>query len=155
MEILSNINFNYWILQTVAMAVTVLLIPKLKVSSIFGPLLCVVALAAINAHVWDAALFFSVPDSFTAHTAVLFLANGLMFWIVVKILPGIEVEGFLAALVAPVVFTVCSIAIDAYGSKIDLKALGQSTLNVVREVKQYVDESGATLTPAPTPTNPK
>ena len=117
-------NLNYWILQSIAMGVTALLIPKLRITSIIGPIGAVIALAFVNAHLWNAALFFKIPDSATTKTLTIFLANGAIFWLIVKLLPGIEVSGILPALIAPVVFTFTSIAIEQYGGSIDWIALG-------------------------------
>lgn len=127
---------NYWGLQTVAMMLTALVIPRMKITSIFGALGIVLALGLVNATVWDTALFFSVPSSFSRHALTLLAANGLLFWVLVKLLPGIEIEGFAPALVAPVVFTALSLAISAYGRDLDLLELarqGAEMLGVVRD----------------------
>jgi hypothetical protein len=50
---------------------------------------------------------------------LLFLCNGFIFWLLVKLLPDIQVEGLLPALVAPVVFTACSLAVTTYGTQVD------------------------------------
>lgn len=127
---------NYWGLQTVAMMLTALVIPRMKITSIFGALGIVLALGLINATVWDTALFFSVPSSFSRHALTLLAANGLLFWVLVKLLPGIEIDGFAPAFVAPVVFTALSLAISAYGRDLDLLELGRQgaeMLGVVRD----------------------
>lgn len=76
-------------------------------------------LALINATLWDAALFFSLPNSVSFKVITLFLINGALFWLVAKILPGIEVRGIMPALAAPLVFTVCSMLIDIYGRDVN------------------------------------
>ena len=127
---------NYWGLQTVAMMLTALVIPRMKITSIFGALGIVLALGLVNATVWDTALFFSVPSSFSRHALTLLAANGLLFWVLVKLLPGIEIDGFAPAFVAPVVFTALSLAISAYGRDLDLLELGRQgaeMLGVVRD----------------------
>jgi len=127
---------NYWGLQTVAMMLTALVIPRMKITSIFGALGIVLALGLVNATVWDTALFFSVPSSFSRHALTLLVANGVLFWVLVKLLPGIEIDGFAPALVAPVVFTAISLAISAYGRDLDLLELGRQgaeMLGVVRD----------------------
>jgi putative membrane protein len=138
---------NYFVLQTVAMMITVALIPRLRMTSIFGALLTVVALAFVNATMWDAALFFSLPASFSTHALLLLGANGLLFWILVKLLPGIEIEGFLPAIAAPVVFTLVSLAVNQYGREIDWQRLFQWLMDVVRVTKEYFLESASKATP--------
>lgn len=127
---------NYWGLQTVAMMLTALVIPRMRITSIFGALGIVLALGLVNATVWDTALFFSVPSSFSRQALTLLAANGALFWVLVKVLPGIEIEGFAPAFVAPVVFTALSLAISTYGRDVDLIELGRrgaEMLGVVRD----------------------
>lgn len=137
---------NYWGLQTVAMMLTALVIPRMKITSIFGALGIVLALGLVNATVWDTALFFSVPSSFSRHALTLLAANGLLFWVLVKILPGIEIDGFAPALVAPVVFTALSLAISAYGRDLDLLELGRQGAEMLGVVRDRLQTPAA---PAP------
>lgn len=132
------VNLNYWVLQTIAMLLTALLVPKLKVSGPLGALGAVVALAFVNAHLWDAALFFSLPDSLGYRALLLFVSNGVLFWILVKILPGIEVEGVVAAFVAPLVFTIASILVAEYGQDIDWAKVWDAIVEFVKSVKKEV-----------------
>lgn len=129
---------TYWLLQTLSMAITALLIPGLMITSIFGALITVLALAFINASIWDAALFFSIPDSFTMQALMLFGANGLIFWVLVKLLPGIEVRGFLPAFIAPVVFTLTSLVISNYAADIDWERIFDQSIATVTETKDYL-----------------
>jgi len=129
--------FTYWVLQTIAMCITALLIPKLKVTSIFGALGTVLTLALINATIWNAALFFSVPNAISYQVLLLFLANGLIFWATVKLLPGIEVEGILPALIAPLVFTVFSLLIDHYGKNLPWWEVIKATIEWIKQVREY------------------
>ncbi len=129
-------TLNYWLLQTVAMMLTALLIPKMRITGLFGAFLIVLALGLVNATVWDAALFFQVPRAFSTQALVLLAANGVIFWILVKILPGIEVEGVLAALAAPVVFTVLSLLISQYGRDVDWVAVVDRAIDMLETVRE-------------------
>lgn len=144
-----DLNINYWVLQTLAMLLTAFLIPNLTITNPLGALLTVVALAFINSSIWDAALFLQVPDSITMHTAMLFLSNGLIFWILVKLLPGIECKGFLPALIAPVVFTLCSLVISKYLQHIDWIELAKSAGNQIMIWKDQLQAPSPTLAPSP------
>ena len=126
---------NYWVLQTFAMGLTALLIPRLRITSIFGAFKIVAALAFFNATLWDAALFFSLPDTMSTQAGMLLVVNGVIFWILVKVLDGIEVEGFLPALVAPVVFTVLSLVIDQYGSLVDWGKIYELALSTMEKLR--------------------
>ena len=137
-------NFNYWILQALAMMLTALLIPKLKITSIFGPFTAVVALATVNSWVWDAALFFQLPSSFTTQAGLLLVTNGVIFWILAKMLPGIEIEGFLPAILAPVVFTLSSLVISEYGKEIDWQGVFETVYGIFQHLKEYFQSSAVT-----------
>lgn len=151
MDILSLFSFERWVLQAVAMALTAAVIPKLRVTSIAGPVLAVVALAFLNTHIWSAALFFQVPNSLTTQTGLLVIVNGVIFWILVKLLPGIEVDGVLPALVAPIVFTVLSVVVERYGTQVDWYKLAAQLLEFVGQLKDYFMAPEASAPPVPAP----
>lgn len=144
-----KIDYAYWLYQTVAMLITCYLIPRLRVRSIFAAFVTVLCLAFVNSHIWSAALFFEIPDTFTHRTVVLLLANGLIFWLVVKVVPGIDIEGFLPAIVAPVVFTVTSLLIATCAPLIDWQNVIKTTGKTISEVKSYVDETKKDLETSP------
>lgn len=136
MDILPG-SLNYWIMQTIAMMVTAFVLPGLTVKGPLGAFVMVVALAYVNAKVWDAALFFQLPDSLTTHTIMLFLANGVLFWILVKVLPGIEVTGVWPALVAPLVFTVLSVLVSYYLKDVDWLLVLEKSVEYIRATRDY------------------
>lgn len=144
---LLSLNLNYWFLQTVAMLVTALIIPRLRVTSVFGALTVVIALGFVNSKVWDAALFFHIPNTLSIQTVLLLLTNGIIFWILVKLLPGIEVDGFLPALVAPVVFTFCSLVICYYEQYIDWLKVLDVAIGVLQGLREYFNETVPTKAP--------
>lgn len=140
-------TINYWALQTVAMMATAALIPRMRITSIFGALGIVLALALVNATVWDTALFFSVPGTFSQHALTLLAANGALFWVLVKLLPGIEIEGFAAAFVAPVVFTALSLLISAYGRDVDVLELGKKGAEILGVLRDRLSSTPPAAAP--------
>lgn len=135
-----NFDIEYWAMQCAAMLLTCLLIPKLKVDGPIAALITVVALSFVNAHLWSSALFFKVPDTFAYKAILLVLSNGALFWIVVKILPGIEVEGILPALIAPILFSILSLLIDQYKDQIDWALIWKYVVEFMMKVKEYFSE---------------
>ena len=99
----------------------------------------VIALAFINANVWDLALFMKVPDEATYQMVALFLTNGLLFWILVKVLPGIEVQGFRPALIAPVIFTVASVIVSFIAKEVDWSKTLEWTINFLNDFKTFIE----------------
>lgn len=131
---------SHWLLQVFAIAITALLIPRLRVTSIFGPLLTVMALALLNATIWDAALFFRVPDSFSVQVLLLLISNGIFFWILVKLLPGIEVNGLLPAIAAPIVFTLVSILLSVLSEYVDWIELAKYLIKEIEGLRAYFQQ---------------
>ncbi|MGI6523676.1 MAG: phage holin family protein [Bdellovibrionota bacterium] len=138
-------DISFWILQFIAISITAYLIPRLKITSFFGPILTAICLALINSIFWDAALFFKLPDSLTTQTILLLLINGVIFWIVVKVLPGIEVEGFLPALIAPVIFTATNLLIGYTIEKVDWGYVVKYCIEMVDETKEFVSNTSGTV----------
>jgi len=147
---LETIQLGSWIIQTIAMLLTALLIPGLRVTSIFGALLCVVALAFVNAHLWSAALFFHVPMELSIHALMLLLANGVIFWIIVKILPGIEVSGIIPALVAPIAFTLIAVVIQLYLGEVEWGPVVEATLERISNLRDFFLSGVETSSPTET-----
>jgi uncharacterized membrane protein YvlD (DUF360 family) len=135
---LKSLNLSYWAIQALLMAITSGLIPRLRITSIFGPILAVIAISLVNATVWNAAMFFEIPDHLSSQVAVLLLANGAIFWVIVKILPGIEVDGILPAIVAPVLYTVLSLGVAQFHDKIPWQKMWNFSLEHVQQVREYI-----------------
>ncbi len=141
LKISPHINFMFWIFQTIAMMVTGWIVPGFKVVGPIGAFLMVLALAFVNAHVWDAALFFEIPDSLTSRTFTLLIANGVIFWVLVKLLPYIEIKGCLAAVSAPVIFTLLSVSIGYAGANIDWEKKGQAVIKFIEGARDTLLKS--------------
>lgn len=142
-DIIPKIDLSYWILQTLAMCLTCLVIPKLKITHPLGAIMAVVAISFINTTVWDAALFFQIPDHLTSQAVTLFIANGVLFWLVIKFMPGIEISGVLPALAAPIVFTISSLVVEKYGSQVDWIQLGKDALAMIDQLREGLRSSAS------------
>jgi uncharacterized membrane protein YvlD (DUF360 family) len=136
-----------WVFQTVAMMFTALIIPGLKVKGPFGAFLAVVALAYINTTFWDWALFFKLPDSLTIKALLLILTNGIIFWVLVKILPGIEVEGIMPALAAPVIFSLLSVIVPVISGHIEWAKLGAEAVALSERLQNYFQSMAPPVQP--------
>ena len=119
------------------MGITIFLLPNLRVTSIFAPFFTVISIALVNTYIWDAALFLSIPDHFSTKALLLILVNGGLFWILVKLLPGIEIKGILPALLAPLIFSGLNILITLYLPPIDWMKIGEFSYQQVLALKDY------------------
>jgi len=130
-----------WGVQTVAMMVTAALLPGLKISNPLGALLMVISIAISNTLLWDAALFFAIPDNFSSQTATLVLCNGILFLTLVKLLPWIETDRILPCLIAPLVFSVTNVAADRYAKDIPWGKLAHDGIEVIQRFKGELKSS--------------
>ncbi|HMO16813.1 MAG TPA: phage holin family protein [Oligoflexia bacterium] len=132
--------FNHGINQLIAMGLTIFLIPRLYVTNPLSALGILGSIAIVNATLWDPNLFFGIPDSLSGTALKLFLANGILFWILVKLMPGIRVEGILPALVAPVVFSVLSSLLHFFLSDFDWFVVIGAGLEQLSQFKESINE---------------
>lgn len=114
-----NFHLDSLVLQTIALLITAFLLPKFQVHGPISGFIMVALLSFINNHLWDAALFYSIPDSFTTQTVVTFLTNAVLFWVLAKSLPGVAIQGLWPALIAPVVLTGVSLLTYKYLRDVD------------------------------------
>lgn len=130
-------NLNFILLQSLAITILAMLMPKLKITSIAGPILTVIVLSYINDTFWDEKLFFSVPDAPELKALYLILVNALIFYVLVKILPGIEISGIVPALVAPLYLVCSTYIIKTYFHNFDIAKLMVYLLNILTYLKTY------------------
>jgi putative membrane protein len=107
------------LLQTLALLITAFLLPRFQVHGPISGALMVLSLSFVNTYLWDAALFYSIPNDLTAQTGTTLIVNAFLFWGLAKSLPGIQIQGFLPAVIAPVVLTAISILTYQYGRDVD------------------------------------
>lgn len=129
------VSFEFWILQTIAMLLTALLIPKFWFRGWLSAIILVFALGVVNSTIWDSALFLQIPNNLTTHSVTVLAANGAVFWLLAKILPGVEMRGWLPAVLAPVVFAVMSTLVYQYGRGTDWSGLAQTAAVYVAQIR--------------------
>jgi uncharacterized membrane protein YvlD (DUF360 family) len=136
LEILSFLKLEQIIIQTIAMSLTALLLPKLKITSIFGPLLTVISLATINILYWDVDLFLILPNTLNTKVLRLMFINGVLFWLIVKLLPGIEVEGIFTVFIAPIIFSILTLIVTQYAPLVPWEDILNNLLSFLSSIKE-------------------
>jgi uncharacterized membrane protein YvlD (DUF360 family) len=131
-----NWHLDSLILQTIALLFTAFLMPRFQIHGPFSGLIMVLALSFVNTHLWDAALFYSIPNSLTSQTILTLFVNSIVFWILAKSLPGIAIQGFLPAIASPILFTAVSLLTYKYGRDVDWANLLLQFQNSFRHVKE-------------------
>lgn len=140
LEQFQSLNLAQIAIQTAAICITAFLLPGLTIRSFFAPVFAVLILGYVNTQIWDAALFLQVPNTLTMHALSLILCNGLLFWLVIKILPGFDISGILPAILGPILFSLTSLAISTYFQKYTLTETLQTVNEYVAPIKEKVVE---------------
>ena len=86
-----------WILNAVALMAVAYLMPQIKVTSIFSALIAAFALGAVNTLIRPVLTLLTLPISILTLGFFYLVINGLLFWMVGKMLNGFSVDGFWAA----------------------------------------------------------
>lgn len=130
-------DLDFLILQSLAIIVTAMLLKKMTITSLFGPLITVIAISWVNNLYWDSRLFFDLPSSFTLTTIGLIFCNSIILWIIVKLAPGIEISGLVTAIKASVILSISSYLINKFCSNLDWMQILQSTINFLGDLRSY------------------
>ena len=101
-----------WICFALALIFTAWLIPGIEVSSIWAAMLACVIIALINAFVKPVIQIITLPINILTIGIFSLVINALLFMLAGWITPGIEVEGFLSALLGSIVFSLLSLGIS-------------------------------------------
>lgn len=133
-------NLNLFVIQTLALLITAFLMPRFQVKGPLSAAIAVLVISIVNSTVWDSGLFFTLPDSATTQAAMLIVVNGVLFWLLAKTLPGIEMQGFLPALFAPIVFTIVSGVVYQYGKDVDWLQMGKEGIAAIQDIRDNVKE---------------
>ncbi|MFN8637049.1 MAG: phage holin family protein [Chloroflexota bacterium] len=73
-----------------------------------------VVLGLLNALVRPILLLVTCPFTLITLGLFVFVVNAIVFWLAARIVPGIEVHGFLGALVGSLTVTLCTSIVDRY-----------------------------------------
>jgi putative membrane protein len=83
------------------------------VTSFGAALLAAFVIGAFNTLVRPILILLTLPVTLITLGLFLFVINALMFWAASGVLAGFQVQGFVAALIGSVLYSLCAIVIDA------------------------------------------
>ena len=86
-----------WVLNAVALMAVAYLMPQIKVTSFVSALIAAFALGAVNTLIRPVLTLLTLPISILTLGFFYLVINGLLFWMVGKLLNGFSVDGFWAA----------------------------------------------------------
>ena len=98
-----------WILNAAALLLVAYLYPGVQVSSFIAALLAALVLGLVNAVIRPILVILTLPVTILTLGLFLFVINALMFWLVAEIVKGFTVNGFVAALVGSLLYSLITL----------------------------------------------
>jgi putative membrane protein len=102
-----------WLLLAAALLLVAHLYPGVSVASFGSALVAALVIGLFNTLVRPLLVLLTLPVTLLTLGLFLFVINALMFWAAASLLDGFNVAGFTAALIGSLLYSVCSIVIDA------------------------------------------
>jgi putative membrane protein len=101
-----------WALLALALLLVAHLYPGVTVTSFVAALLAAFVLGLLNSVVRPVLLLLTLPITVVTLGAFIFVINALMFWAAASLLSGLNVNGFVPALIGSLLYSLCAMLID-------------------------------------------
>ncbi|QRF57569.1 phage holin family protein [Variovorax sp. UC122_21] len=102
-----------WLLSAVALLAVAYLYSGVQISSFGAALIAAVVIGLLNMIVRPVLVVLTLPVTIVTLGLFLFVINALMFWAASGLLAGFHVNGFLAALVGSLLYSVLGLLIES------------------------------------------
>jgi putative membrane protein len=102
-----------WCLLAAALLLIAHLLPSVEVRSFPAALAAALVIGLLNAIVRPLLVLLTLPVTVVTLGLFLFVINALMFYSAAWLMDGLSVSGFGAALLASLIYGLCSVVIDA------------------------------------------
>lgn len=102
----------HWFLSAAALLAVAYLYRGVSVTSFTGALMAAAVLGALNLIVRPVLVFLTLPVTVITLGLFLFIINALMFWAAAKLVPGLRVSSFGAALIGSLIYAALHLVID-------------------------------------------
>ena len=130
-------DLDFLILQSLAIIITAVLLKKMTITSFLGPITTAVALSWVNSVYWDSKLFFEIPSNISVDALGLIISNSLILWLIVKLAPGIEIQGFFTAIKASLLLSISSYLVHRFCSNLNWVEIFHTFINLLGNLKSY------------------
>ena len=102
-----------WLLLAAALLLVANLYPGVQVASFTSAMVAALVLGLLNALLRPILVLLTLPVTVLTLGLFLFVINALMFYFAASMLDGFHVNGFVAALVGSLLYSLCGLVIDA------------------------------------------
>ena len=101
-----------WLINAAALFAVPYLMHSVDVTSIGAALVAALLLGLVNTLIRPLLLLLTLPVTVLTLGLFLFVINALMFYFAASLLAGFHVDGFVAALVGSLLYSLCGLVID-------------------------------------------
>ena len=101
-----------WLLLGAALLLVAYLYPGVTVTNFTAAMIAALVLGLLNTIVRPLLVMLTLPVTLLTLGLFLFVINALMFWAAAGVLDGFNVNGFVAALIGSLIYSVCGMVID-------------------------------------------
>jgi len=101
-----------WLLLAAALLLVAHLYPGVQVRSFVSALIAALVLGLLNTLLRPLLVLLTLPVTVLTLGLFLFIINALMFWAAAFVLDGFRVNGFTAALIGSLIYSLCGMVID-------------------------------------------
>jgi putative membrane protein len=101
-----------WVLGAAALLAVAYVYPGVHVASFFAAAVTALVLGLVNALVRPVLVILTLPVTILTLGLFLFVINALLFWFVAQVVKGFAVEGFVAALVGSILYSLITTAVS-------------------------------------------
>jgi putative membrane protein len=98
-----------WLLNAAALMLVAYLYPGVAVDSLGAAILAAIVLGLVNAVVRPILVVLTLPVTILTLGLFIFVINALLFWFVAKIVGGFHVDGFWAAFVGSILYSILTL----------------------------------------------
>jgi putative membrane protein len=102
-----------WLLLAAALLLVANLYPGVQVAGFASALVAALVLGLLNTLLRPILVLLTLPVTVLTLGLFLFVINALMFYFAAALLAGFHVDGFVAALVGSLLYSLCGLVIDA------------------------------------------
>jgi putative membrane protein len=102
-----------WLLLAAALLLVANLYPGVQVASFTSAMIAALVLGLLNTLLRPILVLLTLPVTVLTLGLFLFVINALMFYFAASLLGGFNVNGFVAALVGSLLYSLCGLVIDA------------------------------------------
>jgi putative membrane protein len=102
-----------WLLSALALLAVTYIYSGVQVTSYTSALLAAAVIGLLNMFVRPVLVVLTLPVTIVTLGLFLFVINALLFWAASGLLPGFHVDGFLAALIGSLIYSLLGLLIES------------------------------------------